>query len=89
MQSIVENAILLDSYTIGAAKSENSVMMHSFYAVADIGKEKDVLKLFVEEFNDVNTDGTIKRSYKLILPAASARVQGNSFSSVTNIASNI
>jgi len=67
INSIVENAILLDSYTIeeGKSKSENSAMMHSLYAVADIGNEKEVLKLYVEELNDVNSDGTIKRSYQL------------------------
>ena len=91
IDSIVENAILLDSYTIekNEAKSENSAMMHSFYAVADMGNGKEVIKLFVEELNDVNSDGTINRAYKLVLPAASARVQGNSPSPVTNTASNI
>ncbi len=64
-------------------------MMHSFYTVADIGNGKEVLKLYVEELNDVNSEGTIKRSYKLIMPTASARVQGNSLSSVTNTVSNI
>lgn len=91
IDSIVENAILLDSYTIEKekAKSENSIMMHSFYSVVDIGKGKEVLKLFVEELNDVNSDGTINRIYKLKMLVASARVQGNSLSPVTNTTSNI
>ena len=50
---------------------------------------REVLKLFVEKLNDTNADGTIKRSYKLILPTASARVQGNSLSSVTSTVSSI
>jgi len=36
-----------------------------------------------------SADGTIKRSYKLILPTASARVQGNFLSSVTSTVSSI
>lgn len=67
INSIVENSILLDSFTIPKekAKSENSAMMHSFYAVADMGSGKEILKLYVEELNDVNNDGTIKRAYQL------------------------
>lgn len=67
INSIVENAVLLDSYTIPStkAKSANSAMMHSLYALADMGNGIELLKLYVEELNDVNSDGTIKRSYQL------------------------
>ncbi len=67
INSIVENAVLLDSHTISSdkAKSQNSAIMHSLYAVADIGNGKELLKLYVEELNDVNNDGTIKRAYQL------------------------
>lgn len=67
INSIVENAVLLDSHTISSdkAKSQNSAIMHSLYAIADIGNSKELLKLYVEELNDVNSDGTIKRAYQL------------------------
>lgn len=67
INSIAEKAILLDSEAIPEekAKSENSVMMHSLYAVADIGNGRELLKLYVEELNDVNSDGTISRAYQL------------------------
>ena len=67
INSIVENAVLLDSSTIpsGKAKSENSAMMHSLYAIADMGSGRELIKLYVEELNDVNSDGTIKRAYQL------------------------
>ncbi len=90
INSIVENAILLDSYTIPSKrkKSENSVMMHSLYAIADMGNGNELIKLYVEELNNINTDGTIKRAYQLQniskAPVASVRVQGKSFSSLTN-----
>ena len=67
INSIVENAVLLGSYAIpeNKAKSPNSVMMHSLYAIADIGKGKELVKLYIEELNDVNSDGTVKRAYQL------------------------
>lgn len=67
INSIAENSVLLDTYTIASekAKSENSALMHSLYAIADMGNGKEVVKLFVEELNDVNSDGTIKRAYQL------------------------
>lgn len=63
----VENAILLDSRTIpnGKTKSNNSAIMHSLYAIADMGNGRELIKLYVEELNDVNSDGTIKRAYQL------------------------
>ncbi len=39
--------------------------MHSLYAVADIGNGPEVLKLYVEELNNVNSNETIKRTYML------------------------
>ncbi len=58
-------AVLLDSYTLGRAKSANSLLMHSLYAVADIGNGPEVLKLYVEEMNNPNQTGTAKRAYQL------------------------
>ena len=67
INSIVENAVLFDSHTIAEekAKSENSAMMHSLYAVADMGNGRELIKIYVEELNDVNSDGTMKRAYQL------------------------
>ena len=82
INSIVENAVLLDSYTVpsGKAKSSNSAMMHSLYAIADMGNGRELVKLYVEELNDVNSDGTIKRAYQLqniTKQQLNDRVQGN------------
>lgn len=82
--------MLLDSYTIpsGKTKSENSAMMHSLYAIADMGSGNELIKLYVEEINDVNHDGTINRAYQLQsiakAPMASVRVQNNILSSLTS-----
>ncbi len=46
-------------------KSSNLAMMHSLYAIADMGNGRELVKLYVEELNDVNSDGTIKRAYQL------------------------
>lgn len=92
INSIIKNAVLLDSYSIpdAKAKSINSVMMHSLYAIADIGNRKELLKLYIEELNDVNNDGTIKRAYQLQniikIPAESVRVQSHALSSLTSSA---
>ena len=94
IEGIVKNAVLLDTYTIpqAKAKSNNSAMMHSLYAIVNDGKGQEVLKLFVEELNDLNSDGTILRSYQLQdiikIPTASVRVQNN-LSSITNTAGTI
>ena len=92
IDSIVENAVLLDSYTLDKKKNPNSVMMHSLYTLADVGNGIELLKLYVDEMRDPGTDGTIKRSYKLLdiinIPAASARVQ-NTLSPVTNTTGNV
>ena len=63
INDIVENAVLLD--TVGSDKDGQSLFMHTFYALADIGNGPVLLKLYVEEINDVNADNTIKRAYQL------------------------
>ncbi len=65
VNDIVEKAVLLDSYGIDNKKSPNSLLMHSLYAVADIGNGPELLKLYVEEMNDPSKANTIKRSYQL------------------------
>lgn len=90
INDIVRKAVLLDSYGVGVgkAKSDNSLLMHSMYAVADIGNGPEVLKLYVEEMNNPVSDLTTKRSYQLqnIEKAfnASVRVQGQTLSSLTS-----
>ena len=73
--------MLLDSYTIpgNRAKSANSAMVHSFYAIANSGNGDEIIKMYVEELNDVNGDGTITKA-----PMASVRVQGKSHSPLTS-----
>ena len=93
INSIVENAVLLDSHTVPLkkAKSENSVMMHSMYALCDSGNGTELIKMYVEEMRNPNTNGTDKRSYQLQniakAPTASVRVQDNIPSSLTNTVS--
>lgn len=67
INDIVSKAVLLDSYGIGTGKekSPNSLLMHSLYAVADIGNGPEVLKLYVEEMSDPNAAETAKRAYQL------------------------
>lgn len=93
INDIVKKAVLLDSVGQGKIKSENSLLMHSMYAVADTGNGLEVLKLYVEEMNDPNTDSSRKRSYQLQNMekafAASVRVQGGAPSSITNTANAI
>lgn len=90
INDIVEKAILLDSYgiEIGKAKSQNSLLMHSLYAVADVGHGPELLKLYVEEMNDPNSVDTSKRAYQLQniekASAVNGGVQGNSPSSLAN-----
>lgn len=45
IEDIVKKAILLDTNGMrrGKAKSQNSLLMHSLYAVADIGNGPEVL----------------------------------------------
>lgn len=97
INDIVKNAVLLDSFGLKNEKSPNSLLMHSLYAVADIGNGQEVVKLLVEEMNDPGSGTTKRRSYQ---PqsiekafAASVRVQGKATSSapssVTNTANAI
>ena len=67
INDIVSKAVLLDSFGVDSkkAKSSNSLLMHSLYAVADIGNGPEVLKLFVEEMNNPNSSDTNKRAYQL------------------------
>ena len=65
INDIVEKAVLLDSYSVGQLKSPNSLLMHSMYAVSDIGYGPELLKLYVEEMNDPNSVSTGKRAYQL------------------------
>ena len=68
IDDIVEKAVLLDTYSMGIEKlkSENSLLMHSLYAVTDSGKGKYVVKLYVEEMHDPNKKSTAKCAYKLV-----------------------
>lgn len=81
IDEIIENAVLLDTGGIGKLKSENSLLMHYLYAVADIGNGQEVLKLRVEEMYDPGKKGTNKRAYILQniekAFAVSGMVQGN------------
>ena len=92
INDIVKNAVLLDSYAMdsGKAKSQNSLLMHSMYAVADIGKGPEVLKLYVEEMNDPNKTTTVKRAYQLQniekASAVNGGVQGVTSSPLANTA---
>lgn len=67
INDIIKKAVLLDSCTMaeGKTKSPNSLLMHSLYAVADIGNGPELLKLYVEEMNDPNSRNTAKRAYQL------------------------
>lgn len=86
INDIVRKAVLLDSFSLGNAKSENSLLMHSLYAVADIGSGPELLKLYVEEMNDPNRANTAKRAYQLQniekASAATGGVQGQTPSSL-------
>ena len=90
INDIVEKAVLLDSYGIDIrkAKSQNSLLMHSLYAIADIGHGPELLKLYVEEMNDPNSSDTAKRAYQLQniekASAVNGGVQGNAPSSLAN-----
>ena len=65
LDEIIKNAVLLDTIVISPEKSENSLFMHSLYAVADIGNGPELLKLYVEEMNNPNSTETSKRAYML------------------------
>ncbi len=84
LEDIAKNAVLLESF--GSDKGGDSLLMHSFYAVADIGNGAEALKLYVEELNNVNSDNTTKRTYMLqniTKQSGSPGSQNNSVSRVT------
>lgn len=84
LEDIAKNAVLLESF--GSDKGGDSLLMHSFYTVADIGNGTEVLKLYVEELNNVNSDNTTKRTYMLqniTKQSGSPGSQNNSVSRVT------
>ena len=60
-------------------------MMHSLYAISNIGNENELVKLYVEELNNINSNGTIKRAYQLQninkIPLESKRFSNNSLAS--------
>lgn len=60
---IIEKAVLFD--TVVSNKDNQSLFMHSFYSIADIGNGPELLKLYVEELNDVNSEDDIRRAYQL------------------------
>ena len=88
IDEIIENAVLLDTGGLGKNKSENSLLMHYLYAVADIGYGPEVLKLHVEEMYNPGQQDFGMRAYSLQniekAFAVRGRVQGNSPSSGTN-----
>lgn len=66
INDVVEKAVLLDTYAMGGGvKSENSLLMHSLYAVVETERGREIAKLYVEEMYDPNRKGTAKRSYML------------------------
>lgn len=65
INDIVRKAVLLDTYGMGKSKSAGSLLMHNLYAIVDDGNGTALLKLYVEEMNDVNTEATGKRAYQL------------------------
>ena len=78
INSIVENAVLLDTNTLYEAKSENSLCMHSLYALADIGNGPQLLKLYVEEMYNPSQNRTARRAYQLMnIENQSAGVRGS------------
>ena len=88
LDDIIENAVLLD--TSGAdPKSPDTLLMHSLYAVADIGNGPEVLRLYVEEMNSYGKENTDKRAYNLQniekAFATRKRVQGGTFSPSANV----
>ncbi len=66
LDDIIKYAVLLDTYSVGKTKSENSLFFHNLYSVVDIGNGNELIKLYVEEiFNPNSTDST-RRAYKLL-----------------------
>lgn len=65
IEDIIKKAVMLDSSGIRRKKSINSLLMHSLYGVVDVGNGPELVKLFVEEMNNANTDNTSKRAWQL------------------------
>ena len=65
IRDVVKKSVLLDSLGIGKEKSENSLLMHVFYAVADIGDGPAIVKLYVEEMYNPSQKDTNRRAYEL------------------------
>lgn len=61
VNDIVKKAVLLDTFAMDKNKSENSLFMHSFYTLADIGNGPELIKLYVEEMNDPNGEKNKKK----------------------------
>ena len=66
LTDIVSKAVLLDTKALGRSKKDNSLFMHSFYAVSDIGNGRELLKLYVEEMYDPGAKDDNFRTYKLL-----------------------
>lgn len=62
---IVKNAVLLDTQKVDKEKTQNSVLMHTFYSIADIGNGVELLKLYIEEMYDPNKKDDTHRAYQL------------------------
>lgn len=80
IDDITKKAVLLDSFGMepNKLKSPNSLLMHSMYAVSDIGNGPVVLKLYVEEMYDPNKPETTKRDYQLQnIEIGNLKVQGS------------
>lgn len=89
INDIVSKAVLLDSYALDTVKTKsvNSLLMHSFYAVADFGNGQEILKLYVEEMNDPNNSSTTKRAYQLQNIEKYQQQNGSSQNSASSISS--
>lgn len=86
INDIIKNAVLLDTFSVGGkCKSINSLLMHSMYAVADTGSGKEVIKLYVEEMNDPNSEDTSKRAYQLQNIERYQIQRGSSHDSVSSV----
>ena len=66
INDIIENAVLLDTQTLSGKKSDNSLIYHVFYAVADIGEGPNLIKLQVEEIYNPTKMSATRRAYKLM-----------------------
>lgn len=80
IDDITKKAVLLDSFGMepNKLKSPNSLLMHSMYAVSDVGNGPVVLKLYVEEMYDPNKPETTKRDYQLQnIEIGNLKVQGS------------